>query len=135
MRSQSEILEEFPRALSGLTPDLVEESRRAHGSNQLPTPPRSPLWKLFLDKFDESIIKILLAAALLSMLVELLKPPFEASRHAVGFGLWPWSRRWLNHCYFRDRSHFIPAVLFVAALILWPTGLSSAMPRSMALPS
>ena len=39
---------------------------------------REPLWKKFLDKFDEPIIKILLAAALLSMFVDL----FKAQRHA-----------------------------------------------------
>ena len=71
MRTISEILREFPPAANGLTPDLVEQSRRDHGSNQLPPPPRVPLWQLFLDKFDEAIIKILLAAALLSMLVRL----------------------------------------------------------------
>jgi P-type Ca2+ transporter type 2C len=124
MRSLSEILREFPPAARGLTPDLIEESRRAHGGNQLPAPPRQPLWQLFLDKFDEAIIKILLAAALLSMLVELLKPPIEAVRHGVGFALAAIVVTAAYLCYRRGFGHFIPALLFVAALILWPIGLA-----------
>ena len=90
MRSLSEILHEYPQAAEGLTPDLVEQSRRTHGSNQLPAPPRLPLRQLFLAKFDESIIKILLAAALLSMLLELLNPPLAAYAAGLGFRVRPW---------------------------------------------
>src|SRR5262249_10314394 len=35
--------------------------------------PREPVWQKFLEKFDEPIIKILLAAALLSIVVDLFK--------------------------------------------------------------
>ncbi|HEV8060549.1 MAG TPA: calcium-translocating P-type ATPase, PMCA-type, partial [Gemmataceae bacterium] len=124
MRTQTDILQEFPGAAQGLTPDHVEQSRRAHGSNQLPPPPRLPHWQLFLDKFDESIIKILLAAALLSMLVELLKPPLEALRHGTGFAFALLVAGTAYLCYARERKHFIPTLLFVAALILWPMGLA-----------
>src|SRR5438874_9103048 len=56
---------------TGLAPDAVEKSRAQFGSNRLTPLPREPLWKKFLGKFDEPIIKILLAAALLSMFVDL----------------------------------------------------------------
>ena len=124
MQSLSEILREFPPAARGLTPDLIEESRRVHGGNQLPAPPRQPLWQLFLDKFDEAIIKILLAAALLSMLVELLNPPIEMVRHGVGFAFAILVAIAAYRCHKRGFAHFIPALLFVAALILWPIGLA-----------
>ena len=42
-----------------------------------------PLWKKFLEKFDEPIIKILLAASLLKIVVDL----FEASPPAGGIAL------------------------------------------------
>ena len=44
-----------------------------YGPNRLTPLPREPLWKKFLEKFDEPIIKILLAAALLSIVVDLFK--------------------------------------------------------------
>ena len=57
----------------GLTTDQVRESRSKLGMNALTPPVREPLWRRFLDKFDEPIIGILLAAALLSTVVDLFK--------------------------------------------------------------
>src|SRR5262245_27070748 len=57
----------------GLSSEAVASSRRQFGANHLTPLPREPLWKKFLEKFDEPIIKILLAAALLSMFVELFR--------------------------------------------------------------
>lgn len=53
----------------GLTTAEVEESRRLHGENILTPPEKSSLWKQFLEKFDDPIIKILLLAWLLSMII------------------------------------------------------------------
>ncbi|MDR1499766.1 MAG: calcium-translocating P-type ATPase, PMCA-type [Tannerellaceae bacterium] len=53
----------------GLTLRQVEESRRLHGANTLTPPPKTPLWKLFLEKFDDPIIRILLIAWLLSLVI------------------------------------------------------------------
>ena len=55
----------------GLTSGQVEQSRREHGSNTLTPPPKEPLWKLFLEKFQDPIIRILLIALLLSVGVSL----------------------------------------------------------------
>ncbi|MBR1513386.1 MAG: calcium-translocating P-type ATPase, PMCA-type [Bacteroidales bacterium] len=51
----------------GLTPKQVEESRKKHGSNVLTPPEKEPLWKQFLEKFEDPIIRILLIALLLSI--------------------------------------------------------------------
>ena len=56
---------------SGLTTLEVEESRRLYGRNILTPPARTPLWRLFLQKFSDPIIRILLIAALLSFLMSI----------------------------------------------------------------
>lgn len=57
---------------SGLTNEQVEASRQQYGKNILTPPARTPLWKLFLEKFKDPIIKILLAAALLSLIISII---------------------------------------------------------------
>jgi Ca2+-transporting ATPase len=57
----------------GLTSAQVQASRSSLGANTLTPPAREPLWQRFLEKFDEPIIGILLAAALLSTVVDLFK--------------------------------------------------------------
>ncbi|HNQ68257.1 MAG TPA: calcium-translocating P-type ATPase, PMCA-type [Bacteroidales bacterium] len=52
---------------SGLTDDQVIESRKNYGENILTPPQKESVWKLFIKKFDDPIIKILLIAALLSL--------------------------------------------------------------------
>ncbi len=51
----------------GLTDSQVLESREKHGKNVLTPPEKDPLWKQFLEKFGDPIIKILLVALLLSI--------------------------------------------------------------------
>jgi Ca2+-transporting ATPase len=51
----------------GLTDQQVLESRKKHGANILTPPKRDPLWKLFLEKFEDPIVRILLIAAFLSL--------------------------------------------------------------------
>jgi Ca2+-transporting ATPase len=53
----------------GLTLQQVEENRKQYGENTLTPPPQTPLWKLFLEKFDDPIIRILLVAWLLSLII------------------------------------------------------------------
>lgn len=53
--------------LTGLTTAQVEESRKKHGANTITPPEKEPLWKLFLEKFEDPIIRILLIAAFLSL--------------------------------------------------------------------
>ena len=64
-----------PRRAGGLTDADVADSRAKFGANRLTPLPREPVWKKFLEKFDEPIIKILLAASLMKIVVDL----FDAS--------------------------------------------------------
>src|SRR2546423_12043247 len=74
MRTVAEILQALPvQPETGLNPDAIDKSRGRFGKNVLTPLPREPLWKKFIEKFDEPIIKILLAAALLSMVVDIFK--------------------------------------------------------------
>jgi Ca2+-transporting ATPase len=53
----------------GLTMQQVEESRALYGENVLTPPEKTSLWKLFFEKFDDPIIRILLVAWFLSMII------------------------------------------------------------------
>ena len=53
----------------GLSPEQVAESRRLHGENILTPPEKTSLWKQFLEKFEDPIIRILLVAWVLSMVI------------------------------------------------------------------
>ena len=60
----------------GLTQPEVEASRRLHGSNIL-TPPRGvSLWKLYLDKYRDPMIKILLLTAFVSLVLAFIEGDF-----------------------------------------------------------
>lgn len=55
--------------LQGLNAEQVELNRQKYGSNILTPPKKTPLWKQFLEKFKDPIIRILLFAWLLSMII------------------------------------------------------------------
>ncbi|HEY9068710.1 MAG TPA: HAD-IC family P-type ATPase, partial [Candidatus Ozemobacteraceae bacterium] len=57
---------------SGLTEQQVLESRRRHGANIITPPERDPWWKLWLEKFDDPIIRILMIAAGIAIVVGLV---------------------------------------------------------------
>lgn len=58
---------EHKKHYTGLSNEQVLESRNKYGENILTPPEREPLWKLFLEKFKDPIIRILLIAAFLSL--------------------------------------------------------------------
>ncbi len=58
-------MENFP--FKGLTSEEVAASRKKYGSNILTPPSRDPWWKLFLEKFDDPIIRILMIAAIIAI--------------------------------------------------------------------
>ncbi len=58
-----------PHHYSGLTDAEVLESRKIHGINILTPPEKEPLWKLFLGKFKDPLIIILLIAGILSICI------------------------------------------------------------------
>ena len=51
----------------GLQAHEVEKSRIEHGENTLTPPKRTPLWKLYLEKYNDPIIRTLVLAALVSL--------------------------------------------------------------------
>ena len=53
----------------GLSPAEVERSRQANGSNVLTPPPREPWWRLYLEKFEDPVIRILMIAAAITIVV------------------------------------------------------------------
>jgi len=53
--------------LDGLRRSEVQQSRERHGENTLTPPKRTPLWRLYIDKYKDPIIQILLVAALISL--------------------------------------------------------------------
>ncbi len=53
----------------GLTLAQVEASRQANGSNVLTPPKRDPWWKLYLEKFEDPVIRILIIAAVITIAV------------------------------------------------------------------
>lgn len=57
---------------NGLTDEQVLESRKLHGDNLITPPVKTPLWKLFLEKFEDPIIRILLIAAFLSLGISII---------------------------------------------------------------
>lgn len=57
------------KSFQGLNDKQVEESRHSHGENILTPPKKASLWSLFLEKFDDPIIRILLVAWFLSMII------------------------------------------------------------------
>ena len=51
---------------TGLTSTQVEAKRAEYGYNELDKEDATPLWKLVLEQFDDTLVKILLAAAVVS---------------------------------------------------------------------
>ncbi|MDR3999724.1 MAG: calcium-translocating P-type ATPase, PMCA-type [Hallella sp.] len=62
--------------LQGLGDAQVEASRSQHGENVLTPPRRTSYWKLYLDKYHDPIIQILLVAALVSLLLAFIERDF-----------------------------------------------------------
>lgn len=60
----------------GLTAAEVLESRRLHGNNVITPPKDDSAWKLFVDKFRDPIIRVLLLAAFLSLAVAFIDRDF-----------------------------------------------------------
>ena len=60
----------------GLTPDEVAESRQRHGENVITPPKDDSAWKLFIEKFKDPIIRILLVAAVLSLVIAFIEKEF-----------------------------------------------------------
>ena len=60
----------------GLTDEQVKQSREQYGRNVLTPPHCTSLWKLYLDKYRDPIIQILLVAAFVSLILAFIEHNF-----------------------------------------------------------
>ena len=60
-------------ALHGLSDKQVQESRNTYGWNLLTPPKRPSMWKLYLEKFNDPVIRILLVAAFFSLVISMIE--------------------------------------------------------------
>lgn len=120
MRSLADVLAQTNSTLDkGLTADAVAKSRETYGRNVLTPLPRESLWKKFLEKFEDPIIKILLAAALVSMIVDVFK--FNAPLAGIILAL---VAAGCVLSYLLKRPGDIPPLLFLSAFALFAAGLA-----------
>ena len=63
----------------GLTTPQIDESRRRHGDNVITPPKDDSAWRLLLEKFRDPIIRILLLAAVLSLIIGFVHKDFTES--------------------------------------------------------
>ena len=61
---------------NGLTSEQVRQNREKYGRNILTPPKRTSLWKLYLDKYRDPIIQILLVAAVISLVLAFIEHNF-----------------------------------------------------------
>lgn len=119
MRTIAEIIRELPVSLEGgLAAEGVSRSRGRFGANELTALPRPPFWQKFLEKLDEPIIKILLAAALLSLVVDLFRAAPILGGVASGLLIVLLAAAWLG-----KQQQWLPSLLFGSALAFFLLGL------------
>eukprot|EP00258_Populus_trichocarpa_P035601 XP_024451620.1 calcium-transporting ATPase 3, endoplasmic reticulum-type isoform X3 [Populus trichocarpa] len=72
-RSIAEVLDFFGvDPMKGLSDSQVTLHSKIHGKNVLPEETRTPFWKLVLKQFDDLLVKILIAAAAVSLVLALI---------------------------------------------------------------
>ncbi len=59
--------------LNGLSDKQVQESRETYGWNLLTPPKRPSMWRLYLEKFNDPVIRILLVAAFFSFVISVIE--------------------------------------------------------------
>ena len=57
----------------GLSSESIHDMRERYGKNELTPPQRTPLWRQFLSKFNDPIIRILLVAVFISAMVSIIE--------------------------------------------------------------
>ena len=60
----------------GLTAAEVLQSRLEHGENVLTPPKQQSKWRLYLEKYEDPMVRILLVAALVSLALSFVKQDF-----------------------------------------------------------
>lgn len=62
--------------LTGLTDQEVIASREKNGINLLTPPKRPSIWKLYLEKFQDPVIRVLLVAAVFSLIISIIESEY-----------------------------------------------------------
>ena len=62
--------------LTGLTDQEVIASREKNGINLLTPPKRPSIWKLYLEKFQDPVIRVLLVAAAFSLIISIIESEY-----------------------------------------------------------
>lgn len=63
-------------SFKGLTDQEVLQNRQKYGMNLLTPPKRPSIWKLYLEKFQDPVIKVLLVAAAFSLLISIIESEY-----------------------------------------------------------
>jgi P-type Ca2+ transporter type 2C len=82
LTNQNNKVQKAQLPFEGLTSEEVKVNRQKYGVNVLSPPKRDPLWKLFLEKFEDPVIRILMIAAAIAISVGI----FEGE-YAEGLGI------------------------------------------------
>lgn len=69
-------MENHKETYKGLTSEEVKRSREVNGANVLTPPAKKPLWKLYLEKYEDPMIRILLVAAVISLVLAFVQHDF-----------------------------------------------------------
>ena len=85
----------------GLTDEQVKQSREQHGKNVLTPPQRTSLWKLYLDKYRDPIIQILLVAAFVSLILAFIEKNFMET---IGIFVAVFLATTVGFCFERDAA-------------------------------
>jgi Ca2+-transporting ATPase len=64
------------KKIQGLTSQEVEQSRLEHGENVLTPPKRQSMWRLYLEKYEDPMVRILLVAAVISLVLAFIRQDF-----------------------------------------------------------
>ena len=64
------------KKIHGLTSQEVEQSRLEHGENVLTPPKRQSMWRLYLEKYADPMVQILLVAAGVSLILAFVRQDF-----------------------------------------------------------
>lgn len=62
--------------LTGLTDQEVIANREKNGINLLTPPKRPSIWKLYLEKFQDPVIRVLLVAAVFSLIISIIESEY-----------------------------------------------------------
>ncbi|KAH9842945.1 calcium-transporting ATPase [Rhodofomes roseus] len=73
-KSSDAILQHFSvDPARGLTADLAAKHAQLYGKNELPEEPSTPIWELILEQFQDQLVLILLASAVISFVLALFE--------------------------------------------------------------